>query len=230
LASETNVVQTVLIALADDDSLFRGRLAEAVHHEPDLRLLQSDLTSEDTVSTLERECPDVLLLAAQQDHAPALAVLEKLHAIKCATKIVLLVSMENQDFFVRSVRLGCRGILQKESPTDLILKCIRKVNEGELWLDRATTALVLRQFTDEQQPPRPKDRDQRNSPLSPREREIVTLVIQGFKNKELAEKLLISEQTVKNHMHNIFDKLGVSDRLELALYALHNHLVDPISQ
>jgi DNA-binding NarL/FixJ family response regulator len=67
-------------------------------------------------------------------------------------------------------------------------------------------------------------RDRERSPLSQREREIVALVAQGFKNKEMAEKMFISEQTVKNHLHNIFDKLGVSDRLELALYAIHNNL------
>ena len=67
-------------------------------------------------------------------------------------------------------------------------------------------------------------RDRDRSPLSQREREIVVLVAQGFKNKEMAEKMFISEQTVKNHLHNIFDKLGVSDRLELALYAIHNNL------
>ena len=73
-------------------------------------------------------------------------------------------------------------------------------------------------------PPAPPTRERERSPLSQREREIVALVAQGFKNKEMAEKMFISEQTVKNHLHNIFDKLGVSDRLELALYAIHNNL------
>jgi DNA-binding NarL/FixJ family response regulator len=72
--------------------------------------------------------------------------------------------------------------------------------------------------------PPPPTRERERSPLSQREREIVALVAQGFKNKEMAEKMFISEQTVKNHLHNIFDKLGVSDRLELALYAIHNNL------
>jgi DNA-binding NarL/FixJ family response regulator len=73
-------------------------------------------------------------------------------------------------------------------------------------------------------PPANQGRERERSPLSQREREIVALVAQGFKNKEMAEKMFISEQTVKNHLHNIFDKLGVSDRLELALYAIHNNL------
>jgi DNA-binding NarL/FixJ family response regulator len=88
---------------------------------------------------------------------------------------------------------------------------------------------VIRQFVaaDEPQPqlaPASPGRERERSPLSQREREIVALVAQGFKNKEMAEKMFISEQTVKNHLHNIFDKLGVSDRLELALYAIHNNL------
>jgi len=86
---------------------------------------------------------------------------------------------------------------------------------------------VIRQFVAAEEPPAPApvtSRERERAPLSQREREIVALVAQGFKNKEMAEKMFISEQTVKNHLHNIFDKLGVSDRLELALYAIHNNL------
>jgi DNA-binding NarL/FixJ family response regulator len=113
-----------------------------------------------------------------------------------------------------------------------LIKSIRKVHAGEIWLDSNTTAAVMRQFASPEEPPiappslapPPPSRDRDRSPLSQREREIVSLVAQGFKNKEMAEKMFISEQTVKNHLHNIFDKLGVSDRLELALYAIHNNL------
>jgi DNA-binding NarL/FixJ family response regulator len=109
-----------------------------------------------------------------------------------------------------------------------VIKSIRKVHAGEIWLDSHTTAAVMRQFASPNDPGgapggggmRSRDR----SPLSQREREIVALVAQGYKNKEMAEKMFISEQTVKNHLHNIFDKLGVSDRLELALYAIHRGL------
>jgi two-component system, NarL family, nitrate/nitrite response regulator NarL len=125
----------------------------------------------------------------------------------------------------------------KQTATELLIKSIRKVHAGEIWLDSHTTAAVIRQFVaNEEAPPPPPPppqmhqqqpsggRERERSPLSQREREIVALVAQGFKNKEMAEKMFISEQTVKNHLHNIFDKLGVSDRLELALYAIHNNL------
>jgi len=120
------------------------------------------------------------------------------------------------------MRLGCCGIVLKKTPPDLIVKSIRKVHEGEIWLDSQTTAAVMRHFSSPNPGPTLEGPGRERAPLSNREREIVILVAQGHKNKEMAEKLFISEQTVKNHLHNIFDKLGVSDRLELALYAIHN--------
>ena len=104
------------------------------------------------------------------------------------------------------------------------------MHAGEIWLDSHTTAAVIRQFARRRRGARAagiRRRPLANASarlLSQREREIVALVAQGFKNKEMAEKMFISEQTVKNHLHNIFDKLGVSDRLELALYAIHRKL------
>jgi DNA-binding NarL/FixJ family response regulator len=128
------------------------------------------------------------------------------------------------------MKLGTQGIVLKQSATELLIKSIRKVHAGEIWLDSHTTAAVMRQFATgaDDLPaatvPSSSSRERERSLLSAREREIVALVAQGFKNKEMAEKMFISEQTVKNHLHNIFDKLGVSDRLELALYAIHNNL------
>jgi len=104
----------------------------------------------------------------------------------------------------------------------MLYRSIRKVHAGEIWLDSHTTAAVMRQFAAPVRAPAGFERGARErNPLSRREREIVSLVAQGFKNKEIAERMFISEQTVKNHLHNIFDKLGVGDRLELALYAIH---------
>jgi DNA-binding NarL/FixJ family response regulator len=127
------------------------------------------------------------------------------------------------------MKLGTCGIVLKQSQTDLLFKSIRKVHAGEIWLDSDTTAAVMQQFAttngeDNGHGGSANGRTRERSPLSQREREIVALVAQGFKNKEMAEKMFISEQTVKNHLHNIFDKLGVSDRLELALYAIHKKL------
>ncbi|MFY9730878.1 MAG: response regulator transcription factor [Candidatus Acidiferrales bacterium] len=101
------------------------------------------------------------------------------------------------------------------------MKSIRQVHDGEIWLDNRTTAEVIDAFKKSAE-----SGQRREKPLlSDREKGIVQLVAQGFHNHEIGEKLFISEQTVKNHLHNIFDKLGVSDRLELALYAVHHRLI-----
>jgi DNA-binding NarL/FixJ family response regulator len=143
----------------------------------------------------------------------------------------MLVDEESKEDFVDAVRQGCCGIVPRQTSTELLIKCIRKVHVGEFWLDRTTTAEVIRRLAKKGSgSPGTGARlglREQGGALSTREREIVILVAQGFKNKEMAERMFISEQTVKNHLHNIFDKLGVSDRLELALYAIHHNLHDP---
>jgi len=141
--------------------------------------------------------------------------------------VIVLTASDDKNEFVQAMKLGTSGIVLKQTATELLIKSIRKVHAGEIWLDSHTTAAVIRQFVANDEAPMAAAPVQANcsprarrSPLSQREREIVALVAQGFKNKEMAEKMFISEQTVKNHLHNIFDKLGVSDRLELALYAI----------
>ncbi len=125
------------------------------------------------------------------------------------------------------MKLGCCGIVLKDASTSLIEKSIHRVYAGEIWLDSNTTAAVIRQFASPSEFPaaHPNGKNVRErAQLSQREREIIVLISQGYKNKEIAEKMFITEQTVKNHLHNVFDKLGVSDRLELALFAIHNSL------
>ena len=141
-------------------------------------------------------------------------------------RVIVLTASEDKNEFVQAMKLGCSGIVLKQTAPELIVKSIRKVYSGEIWLDSHTTAAVMRQFAapGEMLGTHPGARNRERSPLSQREREIVSLVAQGYKNREMAEKMFISEQTVKNHLHNIFDKLGVSDRLELALYAIHKGL------
>jgi DNA-binding NarL/FixJ family response regulator len=136
--------------------------------------------------------------------------------------VIVLTAAEDDRGVIRAMRLGARGVVLKQSASDLLLKSIRQVHDGEIWLDNRTTAEVIDAFKKSAE-----SGQRREKPLlSDREKEVVQLVAQGFHNREIGEKLLISEQTVKNHLHNIFEKLGVSDRLELALYAVHHRLID----
>ena len=109
-------------------------------------------------------------------------------------KVILLTSSEERDEMLQAVRFGTAGIVQKSTPTELLIKSIRKVHAGEMWLDRSTTAEVVRQFASKNDmPKRISGRERDSNSLSTREREIVALVAQGYKNKEMAEKMFISE-------------------------------------
>ena len=219
----------IRIVVADDHPIFRDGLCKLLALEEDFEVVGQAQDGRQVLEVLQQHEPDILLLDLRMPGLDGLGTLQRLQAGKNKTRVIVLTASDDKNEFVQAMRLGTSGIVLKQTATELLIKSIRKVHAGEIWLDSHTTAAVIRQFVaaDETPPPAATagpGRERERSPLSQREREIVALVAQGFKNKEMAEKMFISEQTVKNHLHNIFDKLGVSDRLELALYAIHNNL------
>jgi DNA-binding NarL/FixJ family response regulator len=223
----------IRIVVADDHPIFRDGLCRLLALEEDFEVVAQASDGRQVLEILQQLEPDILLLDLKMPGLDGLATLQRLQQARNKTRVIVLTASDDKNEFVQAMKLGTSGIVLKQTATELLIKSIRKVHAGEIWLDSHTTAAVIRQFVaaEEQQqqpvaapPLQAPQRDRERSPLSQREREIVALVAQGFKNKEMAEKMFISEQTVKNHLHNIFDKLGVSDRLELALYAIHNNL------
>src|SRR6516162_10543784 len=225
----SSVKPKIRIVVADDHPIFRDGLCRLLALEEDFEVVAQAQDGRQVLDVLQQHEPDILLLDLKMPGLDGLATLQRLQASKNKTRVIVLTASDDKNEFVQAMKLGTSGIVLKQTATELLIKSIRKVHAGEIWLDSHTTAAVIRQFVANDEPPVPPipaapTRERERSPLSQREREIVALVAQGFKNKEMAEKMFISEQTVKNHLHNIFDKLGVSDRLELALYAIHNNL------
>src|SRR6266566_5536658 len=220
----------IRIVVADDHPIFRDGLCKLFALEDDFEVVAQAQDGRQVLDVLQQYEPDILLLDLKMPGLDGLATLQRLQIAKNKTRVIVLTASDDKNEFVQAMKLGTSGIVLKQTATELLIKSIRKVHAGEIWLDSHTTAAVIRQFVaNDVETPVPSPltappRERERSPLSHREREIVALVAQGFKNKEMAEKMFISEQTVKNHLHNIFDKLGVSDRLELALYAIHNNL------
>ncbi len=219
----------IRVLLADSHPVVIEGLKSILRSESDITIVGQATDGIEALEMVTALDPDVLLLELRLPRMDGLTLLRNLASRSSRAKSLLFPASDLKDEFVEAMKLGCSGILMKQSPAALIAKSIRKINEGEIWLDASTTATVIRQFASpsESSPPsspgngkHPRDRAQ----LSQREREIIVLIAQGYKNKEIAEKMFITEQTVKNHLHNVFDKLGVSDRLELALYAIHNSL------
>jgi len=212
----------IRILMADDHAIFRDGLRKLLDAEDDISIVGEASTGTQCIQLLSKLRPDILLLDLRMPDKDGLAVLEEVNFDSLPTRVIVLTATEDDREVVRAVRMGARGIVLKDSATDLLIKSIRTVYSGEIWLDKKKTSDVIEAFKKSAE-----SGPRRDKPLlSDREKEIVGLVAQGFRNREIGEKLFISEQTVKNHLHNIFDKLGVSDRLELALYALHHRIVE----
>lgn len=224
---ESETKSTIRVLIADDSSLFRDGLANLVGAQKDLEVAGTVDSAATANEQIRQVRPDIVLLGWPGSNPASQRIFAAIQEGKLPTRVIMMVADDGKEDFVEAIRLGCSGIVPKRTSTELLLKSIRKVYAGEIWLDRVSTADVIRRLAKKGggTVARQGLREQGVS-LSAREREIVGLIAQGFKNKDMAERLFISEQTVKNHLHNIFDKLGVSDRLELALYAIHHKLHD----
>ena len=213
---------SIKVLITDDHAVFRDGLRKLLEGADDISVVGEASNGNQCIKMLGKFKPDILLLDLRMPDKGGLDVLREVNFDSLHTRVIVLTAAEDDHGVIRAMRLGARGVVLKQSASDLLLKSIRQVHDGEIWLDNRTTAEVIDAFKKSAE-----SGQRREKPLlSDREKGIVQLVAQGFHNREIGEKLFISEQTVKNHLHNIFDKLGVSDRLELALYAVHHRLID----
>jgi len=213
----------IRVGIVDDHPIVRLGLRKLLELEGDIEVVGESENGRQALELVEDMHPDVLLLDLMPG-MDGLTVLQTLQHNPHQTRIIVFTASKDKDEWVPAMKLGCSGIVVKETQPEIIVKSIRKVHSGEIWLDSHTTAAVMRQFAATGNTTSSGNGKGSSRLLSNRQREIVALVAQGNRNKEIAEKLFISEQTVKNHLQNIFDRLGVSARLELALYAIHNGL------
>ena len=216
--------ETIRVLVADDHTIFRDGLCRLLEAEADISVIGQARSGRECVEMTGKLKPDIVLLDLKMPDQDGLTVLTELGGPESQVRTIVLTASEDEQDYVETVKRGARGIVLKQAATERLLEGIRKVHRGEIWIDQRVAAEVMKAMT---RPGPQAGVAGEKALLTPREAEIVTLVTQGFRNKEIAEKLSISEQTVKNHLQNIYDKLGVSDRLELALYALHHKLVPP---
>jgi two-component system nitrate/nitrite response regulator NarL len=172
---------------------------------------------------VEAHQPDVALVSIDASNERDMALLRELPEVAERVRTLVLFSDVDPSLQARAIQLGALGIVPKSYSGQLLIKAVEKVHAGELWLDRAQTADVVNRLTNkgiENDPDSPKI-----ASLTPRERQIVTLVTEGLKNKGIAERLLISEATARNHLTSILDKLELSNRFQLAVFAFRKGLV-----
>src|SRR5579871_3274166 len=180
----------IRIVVADDHPIFRDGLCKLLALEEDFEVVAQAQDGREVLDVLQQYEPDILLLDLKMPGLDGLGTLQRLQAARNRTRVIVLTASDDKNEFVQAMKLGTSGIVLKQTATDLLIKSIRKVHAGEIWLDSHTTAAVIRQFVAAEDappaPPQAPSRERERSPLSQREREIVALVAQGFKNKEMA--------------------------------------------
>ena len=217
------VSQPVRIVIADDHHLVREGLRRLLELQPEFAVVGEAADGVEALQRVEELKPDVLLLDLAMPRMNGLEVVRQLGRTLEGVRAVLLTASIEPEEAVRALRLGVRGIVMKDSAAQTLYKCIRAIMNGEFWVghDRVNDLLhSLREVeaaSSQEAPPA--------SRVTQRERQIIGAIIDGATNKDIAKSLVLSEQTVKNHLSNIYDKLGVSSRLELALYAVHHRLL-----
>jgi len=219
--------QTIRIVVADDHPIFRDGLRKLLEAEPHLQVVGEAADGEEAVALTRGLKPDILLLDLAMPRVPGLEAVEGLHDLAETVRIILLTAAIEREQIVKALQYGVRGVVLKESATELLLKSIHCVMAGQYWLGRESLSDLVRILRDLKAIPEPGEAS-RPFNLTPREVEIVSAIVRGFTNRDIAEEFSIAEQTVKHHLSNIFDKLGVSNRLELALFAVNHHLVEKL--
>ena len=216
--------ERIRILIADDQPVVRQGLRAVLNSQPDFNLVGEVSGGEEALHTARILEPDILLLDFRLPGRPALEVMRELHgASERVCRVIVFTAEAPSADLLPLVKYGMRGLILKNSPMPLVCKCIRKVARGEAWLphyviDGLVEALAFRRG-DEDVCPR------RDYGLTAREREVLQLVLEADTNKGIAERLAVSEDTVKHHLTKIFDKTGASTRLELALFAMHHGLL-----
>src|SRR5215831_8316903 len=214
--------QFVRVIVADTQAIFRAGLRKIFALEDDIRVVGQAETLTQTQSAVTKFSADILIFEAALTPNPMDAVVELMRQ-NPQLRVVVVTPGANEELTLELFRRGVHGIVSREVEPELLVECLRKVAAGENWLDSQGVRWVLEAYRNQSsRPPGARPKVQ----LTPKETLIVSCVTQGMKNKEIVIRVGTTEQVVKNYLRKVYDKLGVADRLELALYCLNHHVVD----
>jgi DNA-binding NarL/FixJ family response regulator len=219
--------KSIRILLVEEQTILREGLRLLIERQLDLTIVGEASGHADAIDIAIREQPDIILIDPFIECYNNSTILEELVTVAENAYIIVLTGSRDSLAHRRAVCLGAKGIVLKQEACETLIKAIKKVSAGEVWLEPSITASVLSEMICEA-------RDRKNDPemakimtLTKREREVITLVAEGLKNRQIAKRLFISESTVSHHLTSIFNKLAVADRLQLIVYAYRRGLANP---
>jgi len=210
----------IRIVIADDHSIVREGLRLILSSDKSFQVVGQASNGEEALDVALQLKPDILLLDVDMPRMTGLEALRILASNESSAKAIVLTASINNKQIVEALQMGARGVIRKETPPRVLLKCIHSVFEGQYWLGQNAFSDLVRGL----QSLSSSSGDSAKFGLTSKELEVIAAVLEGDTNKAIATRLSISEQTVKNHLTNIFNKLGVSNRLELALFAAKHRL------
>ena len=217
----TQGLPLIRVILADSQAIYRVGIRKIFALEDDIRVVAQVDTLESLHSAVQRFPSDIVLLEGSLLSGTSDAIPD-LMRIAPQTKVIVQALSADESNTVELYRRGVRGIIPRSISPDLLVKCVRKIAQGETWIDNQSVNWVIEAYRSNAAAltnPRTQPR------LSPKELSIIYCITEGKRNKEIAFQIGTTEQVIKNYLRKIYDKLGVSDRLELALYCLHHHLI-----
>jgi DNA-binding NarL/FixJ family response regulator len=211
----------IRVMIVDDHAVIRAGLRMLIEHDQTMNVVAMAGSRAEALSLAATTRPDIIILDLILGDDDGLTFLPELREVSPTSRVVVLTGVANPDSHRMAIRRGAMGIVLKEHAAELLLKAIQKVHEGEVWIDRSMMGSMIHEIN------RPGDVDPEKAKittLTDREREVITLVGEGLKNRQIAERLFITETTVTHHLSSVFSKLEVTDRLELLIYAFRHGL------
>jgi DNA-binding NarL/FixJ family response regulator len=217
---------SIRLILADTQAIFRAGLRKIFALEDDIRVVGQAESLEQAVAAIQKFSADIVIFEAALAPNPVESVSDLLRQ-SATCRLVVVLQEPDQEMTLELFRRGAHGVVSREVEPEMLVECLRKVAQGEPWLESRAVGWVLQAYRTQGLRPagsRPK------VSLTPKESLIVSCVTQGMKNKEIALRVGTTEQVVKNYLRKVYDKLGVADRLELALYCLNHRVVEGAGQ
>ena len=223
----TSLPQPIRVVIVDDHGIVRAGLRMLIESRPGTTVVGEASNAPEALAVAARTQPDIIVLDLDLGGKNGVDCLPELRAAASTARVLVLTGVRDPELHQQAIRLGAMGLVLKEKAADVLLQAIEKVHAGEVWLEPTMIANVLGAMTSARasQPPDPEAA--KIAALTEREREVVTLIGQGLRNKQIAQRLGISETTVRHHLTSIFAKLDVADRLELVIYAYRHSLAGP---
>ena len=211
----------ITIMIVDDHVVIRSGLRMLIEQNEQMRVIAMAGNQAEALERAANQTPDVIILDLLLGEEDALNFLPELCHTSPKSRVLVLTGVQNPDAHRRAIRRGAMGIVLKEHAADQLLKAIKKVYDGEVWIERSMMGSMIQELN---KPALVDPEVAKIESLTEREREVIALVGEGLKNKQVGERLFISETTVTHHLSSVFSKLDVSDRLELIIYAFRHGL------